>query len=257
MKLHFYKAIFLAVICVPVVTNLSCKKKNVDPPPSGSDSSCSLKGVYKVIVRAVARPGDTLAFDSDAPACASRLWIFRHENQSEFDTSTELTPKYVYSKIGTYEVALVINGDKENRNDHNAFQLIRISNPYNPAELMKLNGLRDWDVQEDSMDYTKKVQTVRIKNYTEQFALSFLNDSLVIFKNDTLKASLSDIAYGITYAYTFEYRGQSPFKYATMYYYPRQDSVALISHPSQGGVPASGNRGARPYGITYTYLSRK
>jgi hypothetical protein len=76
----------------------SCKKSSINPQYSFTDST--YLGVYTYTT------GDTIYFQSNAPASSKFLWSF-----GDGTTSGDAQPKHVYYQRGTMNATLTVNGD--------------------------------------------------------------------------------------------------------------------------------------------------
>lgn len=234
------------IICLSSCTLLSCKK----------DTWKETDGItYYIRSEGELLSGKTIRFTNNVPGGVKRFWVFTSAEDAGYRIySTKVNPELVFDKEGTYYALLVIDDDTSNKNDKNATYGFTIKHGYNAAELAKLTKVRTWLVVHDSLLHAPNpyhADTFDIKE--ESFGLQLLNDSTVVFKNDTLRSQLADRVHGVEEKYIFTgSTGNLYWEY--LYYYYEEDKVVYQIHPFQGGVAS---KVPRAYGITTTYISRR
>lgn len=235
----------LYILVLPLILALGCKKHRTDGL-SSTTTNCTGSGftIYCTGNRFINQP---LQFSSNIPNCKKITWIFR-----DGSSSTDISPTHTFTEAGSYWVVVIINDDSLNLNGQNPTLNINVNYPYDVATVAKIGNNRTWNIVEDSTD-RNTLAKVTVKKYTDNFAITILNDTTLIFKNDTLKAQNSSL--GVYDVYFFSAPG-SEFSWKTLNYYFQTDSIVYASHPDQGGRPSKGKMPAIPYGITTTYSTK-
>ncbi|OSZ78238.1 hypothetical protein CAP35_08235 [Chitinophagaceae bacterium IBVUCB1] len=241
---HLIRLALFVFICLS-----ACKKKDSNKPDANT------VGVpYKIFNNGSKAfnlsdflVNETISFYSTIPTSKKIKWIF-----DDGATSTEASPKHSYTKARLYTVSIIVDDDSLNKNGLNPTLDFYIYNPYNAKDFSKINTSRLWEVVVDTLNrsnYQKQVTNV----FTENFAVTLLNDSTLIFKADTLTAI--NKGKPLFYEYAFAKKSTYYANYTLIYYF-QQDSMVYTHHPDQGGESSKGMVSHR-YGTTTSYYSRK
>ena len=170
--------------------------------------------------------GYTVTFQSTAPATSTFLWSF-----GDGATSTTAYPTHVYTKVDSFTVILIVDGNSAKKVSKTIF----ISTPPNATIVAGMGGMKYWhgyiiaDFQSPTLRDTLSV-------FTDQFTISVLNSTTLALKDDTLACYYTD---PINQIYYFRH-SFSLYSWREVAYYYGTGNIFYTYQPDQGGDPAHG-----------------
>jgi len=215
-------------------------------------------GNYYITASDTLLTGTTTRFYSNVPNNVKIEWKITGGDSGNNFTSNDISPAHVFTKRGLYNATIIINDDSANINRKNPGLSVYINQPYDPARVAMVQGTRWWKVCQDSTTYPYLYTDTFLK-YTDTFAVIVVDDSTIIFKNDTLKDRSHDRIYGVWDSYNFQGATTGPdgYSWKNLYYYYDRDSIVYSWHSDQGGFYNKPLNQVVPYGITTSYYSHK